>query len=613
MGVPLDPAHVSRLPNKPGVYMFRSDRGEILYVGKAKLVRARVRSYLARPQSHEVKTRELVRRAKTVDTLIVGTEAESLILEANLIKEHRPRFNIQLRDDKRYPFVRVTVGEPFPRVHVTRRVANDGSRYFGPFVSVGRLRRALDRINRIHGVRSCRYDLLREAPARPCLDHHIGRCGAPCVGLQSEEDYRAMIDRVVRVLSGDVADMQAEVIGAMRSAAAVMDYERAGRLRDVLAGLDGIAAQQRVHKVGAGDQDLIGVARDGSRSAVAVMQVRDGTLIGRHTQIMSGIEHESDGDLLRRAVTHAYLSSGSGVVAQLPPDVLLPGDFPDRELVETILSERVDRGVRLRVPRRGAKVRLVELAVENARHALDEQIRKGSMSWSYTDDALYELQDRLALKVVPRRMVCLDVSHIHGTDAVASAVVFENGKPLRSGYRHMRIKGEWGNDDYRSMTQAVTRYLRRDSARVVPIPDLVVVDGGKGQLRAAVGALAAQGMDDIAVVALAKREEEVFVPGRSAGIQIPRTARSLHLLQWIRNEAHRFAVRYNRKLRSRRAVGSALGGIPGIGTKRQRDLLIRFGSVRSVREATPEEIGRLPGFSNAMGVRILTYLKDGSG
>jgi len=576
-GIPFRAAAMSRLPTDPGVYMLRSTRAEILYVGKAKSLRHRVRSYLSRAKDATVKTRELVRLTTDVETLVVGSEAEALILEANLIKEHKPRFNIQLKDDKKYPYIKVTAGEPFPRVFVTRRLRRDGSRYFGPFTSVGRVRRALDVVKRNHGIRSCRYDLLREAPARPCLDHHIGRCGAPCVGLQSREDYRGRVDEVVRILSGDVASVQVEVEAEMRKASSVMDFERAAHLRDVLAGLDGIARQQRVQTVGGGDQDIVGLARDGSLAVSSTLRVRDGVLIGRDTHTMAEIDDESDGGLLSRSVAHAYLSGGSSAVEQLPFEILLPDDFPDRELLQEVLTGRAGRKVSLQVPKRGPKVRLIELAVANARHVLDERARKGGALQPRTDDVLYELQDILALKVVPRLIACFDVSHTQGAETVASAVVFLNGEPKKSGYRHMRIRGNWGNDDYRSMAEAVTRYFEADQDGDDPLPDLVVVDGGKGQLTAARHALEEIGLGDLAVAALAKRDEIVFLPGRRRGVRIPRTARSLHLLQRVRDEAHRFAVRYNRKLRSRRTVRSDLGDIPGIGPRRQQALLSRFG------------------------------------
>ena len=607
-GIPFTAESVGRLSTRPGVYLFHGVRGEVLYVGKAKSLRVRVRSYLAGGRSVGIKTRELVRSARTVETLVVASEEEALILEANLIKEHQPQFNIQLRDDKKYPYIKVTVDEPFPRAWVTRRVREDGSRYFGPFVSVGRVRRALDLVKRTHGVRSCRYDLPGEAPARPCLDHHIGRCGAPCVGLQSERDYGVMIDRLLRVLGGDVAEVQAEVEEEMHKASSELDFERAALLRDVLAGLDGIARRQRVHVVGGGDQDVVGIARDGQVAVAATLQIRGGILIGRETLSLTGVEEERDAEVVARSVSHAYLSRGIEAVERLPGEVLLPTDFADRPLLESILSDRARRRVAVRVPKRGAKVRLVELAVTNARHSLSEQVRKGEIARPHADEVLYELQDRLGLKVVPRLIVCFDISHTQGSEAVASAVLFENGEPCRAGYRHMKIRGGFGNDDFRSMEEAVGRYFGRRLTGDGPLPDLALIDGGAGQLGAARAALSVIGLDQVAVAALAKKREEVYLPERAKGLRLPRTARSLHLLQRVRDEAHRFAVRYNRKLRSRRTVRSELGDIPGIGPRRQQALLSRFGSLRGVKEATAADIGRIPGFSEAMGVKILTYL-----
>ena len=607
-GIPFDPEHAAGLPASPGVYLFHGARGEVLYVGKAKSLRHRVRSHLARGRGVTVRTRELARRTRRVETLVVGSEAEALILEANLIKEHQPRFNIQLRDDKRYPYVKVTVNEAFPRVMVTRRVRKDGSRYFGPFVSVGRVRRALEVVKRLHGIRSCRYDLPRDAPVRPCLDHHIGRCAAPCVGLQSRRDYRGKVDRVVRVLAGEVAALQAEVEEDMHKASAAMDFERAAHLRDTLAGLSAIARQQRVQSVGGGDRDIVAVARDGPLAVALTLRVRDGVLIGRETHTMTGVDEASDADLLSRSVTHAYLSSGTARLEELPREILLPSRFPDLRLLAEVLSDRAPHRVSLHVPRRGAKVRLVELAVANARHSLADHLRRGDAPPPRTDDVLFELQDQLGLKVVPRLVACFDVSHTQGAEAVAGVVVFLNAEPRRSGYRHMRIRGEWGNDDYRSMAEAVSRYFAREVEAEGPLPDLVVVDGGKGQLGAAAAALEELGLGDIPLAALAKREETVYLPGRRRGVRIPRAARSLHLLQRIRDEAHRVAVGYNRKLRTRRTVRSQLRDIPGLGPRREQALLSRFGSLRGVAEASAAEIGRVPGFSEAMGTKILTWL-----
>lgn len=605
-GVPLDAAHVRRLPARPGVYIFRSPAGEVLYVGKAKQLKTRVRSYLSRGAG--VKTRELVRRSRSVQSFVVASDAEALILEANLIKEHQPRFNIHLRDDKKYPYVKVTVHEAFPRAYLTRRVRKDGAKYFGPFAAVGRVRAALDLLSKSCGIRSCRYDLLAERPSRPCLDYDIGRCHAPCAGKQSREDYRSAVDKLVRVLGGDVAKVEAEVEAEMRKAALELNFERAAQLRDVLAGLTGIGGRQRVQTSGGGDWDAIGLARDGARAAAVKLRVRDGALIGQDAHFLSGGEGDPDDALVQRFASHAYLASGTETLAHLPREVLVPAAFPDMELLGRVLSRRAGRRVGVRVPKRGAKAELVRLGVANARHALEDAARGGAAAPARAGDALYELQDHLGLKVVPRLLACFDVSHTQGAETVAGVATLKNGEPWRAGYRRMRIRHDRAGDDYLSMAEAVGRYFARAAKTGARLPDLVLVDGGKGQMSAAANAMAEAGAGGVAVAAIAKKEERAYVPGRREPVRIPATAPSLYVLQRARDEAHRIAVGYNRKLRSRRTIRSQLADVPGIGPKRQQALLSRFGSVRGVRNATPEEIGRVPGLSEAAGARILSFL-----
>lgn len=611
--MPVDPALLGRLSTKPGCYLFRDADGRVLYVGKAKSLRPRVRSYFRREGDHTAKTRELVRHIEALETLVVASEAEALILEANLIKAHQPRFNILLRDDKRYPYIKVTVQEPFPRVYVTRRVVNDGARYFGPFTKVGAMRQALEVVKRLHTVRSCRYDLPAEGPDRPCLDYHIGRCKAPCVGLQSEADYRAMIDEILRILDGDTEELRRDAETRMRAASEALDFETAAQLRDVVQGLDTMAREQRVQRVGGGAFDVVGLARDGDMAAGVVMRIRAGLLLGRESVRFSGILEEDDAELLASLLSRYYLSGGTARTDDLPREILLPTAAPDQDVLAEVLTDAGGRKVAVLVPQRGEKRRLVDLGAENARHVLEDRVTALAYAADRAEDALYSLQDELDLKVVPRLMVCFDISHNQGTETVASSVMFENGEPRKAGYRHMRIQGDWGNDDYRSMAEAVGRYFRRRLDDGEPLPDLVVVDGGKGQLSAAREALQALELEHVAVIALAKRDEEVFLPGRSDPVRLDRRNRALHLLQRIRDEAHRFAVRYNRKLRSKRTIRSDLGDIPGVGPQRQTELLRRFGSVKGVRAATQDEIARIPGFSDVLASRILTWLGSGSG
>ncbi|HEV2148869.1 MAG TPA: excinuclease ABC subunit UvrC [Longimicrobiaceae bacterium] len=601
------------LPDRPGVYLMKDAAGELLYIGKAKSLRPRVRSYFSASQGHSLKTRELVRRIADFDTIVVGSEAEALILENNLIKENHPRFNINLRDDKTYPYIKVTVHEAFPRIWVTRRLERDGARYFGPYTDVRRMRQALELVKKLYTVRSCRYDLPRETPARPCLDYHIGRCRAPCVALQTETEYREMVEEIVDILGGHTRRAAERIRAQMHGAAEAMDFERAAELRDALASLEALEARQTVVDLEGSDRDVVGIARDGADGCGVVLRIREGKLLGRETQFLSNLDGEPDEEVLATFATRFYAQRSGMEGYDLPPEVFFPLDFEDRPVLEALLRERAGRPVRSHVPQRGEKVRLVELAEQNARHLLEEWKVLGSGAAIRAPDALYELQETLELDVVPRLIVCFDISHTQGSETVASAVVFENGEPAKGEYRKLRIKGEWGNDDFASMHEAVTRYFRRRVEEGKPLPELAVIDGGKGQLGAAVKALEALGLAQQRVVSLAKKEEEVFVPGRPASIRLPRRSPALRLLQRLRDEAHRFAVTYNRKLRTKRTVRSELSQIPGVGAARQRQLLERFGSFRALGQATEDEVASLPGFGPSLARKVLQHVRGEAG
>jgi excinuclease ABC subunit C len=598
------------LPTRPGVYFFKDRQGETLYIGKAKSLRARVRGHFAADPAASLKNQEMLRRVTDIDTIVVGSEAEALLLEANLIKEHRPRFNIQLRDDKRYPYIKVTLQESFPRVYVTRRLDNDGGRYFGPYTEVGAMRQALEVVKRLYTVRSCRYDLPTEAPARPCLDYHIGRCLAPCVGLQTRAAYGTMVDEILEVLGGRTRGVRARVTGEMQKAAESLDFERAATLRDVLNGLDGLERRQRALDVRGGDTDVIGVARDGDTACAVLLRVREGKLLGREVDFFENIGDGNDAEVVSTATTRFYFGRGEHGTADLPREVLLPVEFEDRQTVEDLLTATARRRATTHIPARGDKLRLVELANQNARHLLEERAVLGHSIESRADDVLYDLQDALELKVVPRLIACFDISHTQGTEVVGSAVVFRNGEPDKSEYRRFRIRGDWGNDDFRSMAEVVGRYVQRRLAEQKPLPDLIIIDGGRGQLNAAAGAAQTAGATDVVFASLAKREEEIYLVARPDPLRLPRTSAALRLLQRLRNEAHRFAHGYNRKLRGSRTLVSELSSIPGVGPARQRCLLERFGSVRALRSASASDIAGLPGFSSRLADQILQHLRQ---
>src|SRR2546423_1271369 len=589
---------IPHLPESPGVYLWRDADGNVLHVGKAKRLRSRVRSYVTNDQLTSVKTRALMQQAAGLDTIVVPSEAHALILEANLIKEHRPRYNIALRDDKSYPYIKVTVTEPFPRVYVTRHLVNDGSRYFGPYTDVGAMRRALNVVKRIFTVRSCTYDLPRVAPERPCLDYHIGRCKAPCVLLQSQAEYGAMIDEVILFLDGRADEVMRRVKDRIQLAAESLDFERAAELRDVLQHLERMEEPTVVLEVEGGDRDVIGYARDGSEACVTWMRIRAGKLLARDHQFFENVDEESDA-----AVLQAFLAGPYRVAEERARELLVPLELEEREIVEESLD-----GAKIHAPQRGPRRELVDLATQNARHLLEEARLTGEETDERAGDPIYELQRQLGLQRVPRAIVCFDISHAQGTDTVASAVWFQNGRPYRAEYRKFKVRDVGGIDDFASMGEVVTRYFRRRIDEGKSIPDLVVIDGGKGQLNAAHAALDALGLGTLPLISLAKREEEIFMVGRSDSLRLPRRSPALRVLQQSRDESHRFAITFQRKRRTMRTVTSELLRIPGIGERKRRQLLEAFGSLEGVRKATPEAIAALPGFSLKSAAKIQAAL-----
>jgi len=587
------------LPDKPGVYLWKSAAGETLYVGKAKNLRARVPSYFGPDGGGTPERAALVGQIADLDTIIVPSEAQALLLENNLIKEHKPRFNIRLTDDKSYPRIAVTLGDPFPRVLVVRRVAMSGARFFGPYTDVATLRQTLKIIRRIFTVRSCHWDLPRDAPARPCLDYHIERCRAPCVGYQSEADYRRMIDDVVLFLEGKTVDVRIRLRERMQQASQQLDFERAAQLRDALKWLDQLEQPQAVELIGRGDADAVGLARDGDDVCGVVLRVRDGKLIARDHWFLENAEHETEGAILAVFLVRCYLPLEVRARRVLLPFPPLPEDLAS--LAE--LAPAVD----WHVPQRGSDAKLAELADQNARYLLDGLKIESFDIDERSADPVFALGRDLGLAAVPRAFVCIDISTNQGRDTVGSLVWFEAGRPKKAEYRRFKITGAT-QDDFAAVHEVVTRYLTRRCAEGKPLPDLMVIDGGKGQLGAALDAARAAGLEQLPIVSLAKREEEIYQAGQAEPLRLSRRSPSLKLLQRARDEAHRFAVSYSRTRRSRRTITSELLAIPGIGPGRRRALLERFGSLAGVKTATPAEIAALPGFSTKLAERILDRL-----
>ena len=589
---------LQHLPDGPGVYLWKGADGVVLYVGKAKRLRSRVRSYYASDHPFSLKTQHLVRNIADLETIVVPTEAHALILEANLIKEYHPKFNIALRDDKSYPYIKVTVNEPFARMFVTRQVTNDGAKYFGPYTDVGAMRRSLNVVKRIFTVRSCNYDMPREMPERPCLDYFIQRCKAPCVFKQTQAEYAQMIDEVVLFLEGRSGEVVRRVKERMELAASSLDFERAAELRDALMHLERMEEPTVVLRVEGGDRDVVGYARDGDDAVVALLRIREGKLLAREHRFMENVDGEDDADVLRLFLAGSYIA-----MPDRASELVLPFDFPDRELIEESLP-----GERIHIPQRGVRRELVELAEQNARHLLEELKLASAESDVRAGEPVYELARELSLHKLPRTMVCFDISTTQGTDTVGSCVFFENGRAKRGEYRKFKVKTVVGTDDFASMNEVVTRYFNRRKEDGKPLPDLIVVDGGKGQLSAAHEALDSIGLGDHPLISLAKREEEIFVWGRAEPLRLSRRSPALRLLQQIRDEAHRFAVTFNRKRRSMRTVTSELLSIPGVGPVKRRQLIRMFGSVQGVRDASLDDIAALPGFTKVSAQRLKDQL-----
>jgi excinuclease ABC subunit C len=591
---------VDALPDGPGVYLWKDADGRVLYVGKANSLRSRVRWYLGEEAAAHPRLELLMQRIADLETIVVASPSQALLLENNLIKEYHPRFNVNLRDDKRYPWLAVTVQEPFPRVLVTRHAADDGARYFGPYTDVGALRQTLRVIRRIFTVRSCHYDLPEDAPGRPCLDYHIGKCRAPCVGWESRDDYRRMIDDVLLFLDGKTLEVRRHLRDRMQAASAAMDFETAAELRDALKRLDQIEEPATVERVGGGNCDAVGLARDEDDACAVVLRIRDGKIVGSEHTFLVGVQAVPEGDVLTAFLVRYYLPR-----ERRAPSALLP--FPPADEAE--LADAFGEA-RWTVPRRGLARRLVDLADQNARHLLETLRLETFEGAERAEDPVYALGRDLGLASVPRRLACVDISTAQGRDTVGAIVWFENGRPRRSEYRTFRLKTVEGQDDFASVQEVLTRYLRRRLDESRPLPDLLVVDGGRGQLSSALTAAREAGAPDLALASLAKRDEEVYLPASPEPLRLSRRSPALKLLQRLRDETHRVAVTYNRKRRSARTITSELLRIPGIGPARRRALLERFGSLAGVASANLEELAAVPGVSRALAERILTTLSQ---
>ncbi|MEW5762355.1 MAG: excinuclease ABC subunit UvrC [Bacillota bacterium] len=586
----------ARLPDRPGVYLFKDERGRVLYVGKAKSLQKRVRTYFQRAQPTKVMA--MLERARDLDFIVTDSEIEALILECNLIKEHRPRYNVVLKDDKNYPYIKITVNEEFPRVLITRRQLKDGARYFGPYTRAGAVHETLRLLKKLFPFRSCTRQ--RFTNRRPCLNFHIKRCMAPCTGQVDPETYAAVIREVCLFLEGRHEELVKDLKARMQEAAARLEFERAAQLRDQIQAIGQVVARQKIVSTRLEDRDVVALARRGDTGQAVVFQVRRGKLVAEESFALQGAAGRSAEEVLAAFVKQYY-----GRASFIPPEVLL--NLPlgeEQELIAAWLAAVRGGKVRLLVPRRGQKRELVGMAEQNASLLLEEEAARETRE----EEALQELARALGLPAPPRRIEGFDVSNLQGREAVASMVVFEGGRPQPDAYRRFRVRSP-GPDDYAALEEVVgRRFARAGDAAFGPLPDLVLIDGGKGQLNAALKGMEAAACAGIPVVALAKEEELVFAPGRAEPLRLPRDAAALHLLQRVRDEAHRFAVTYHRAARTRKALGSLLEEVEGIGPARRRALLKAFGSLAAVKEASVEELARVPGMNRKAAEAVHRFL-----
>ena len=613
---------LNSLPTKPGVYLHKDAEGNVLYVGKAINLRNRVRSYF-HSNVDSVKTLRLRRQIADIEVIVTDSELEALLLEMNLIKQHQPRFNVRLKDDKRYPYIKVHWADPFPKVTVTRRMVRDGGRYFGPYTSVWAVQQTLDLLRKVFPYLTCDR-VITGRDERACLYYDIKLCNAPCIGVVDQEQYRATIKQLMDFLDGKSDHIVRGIEQRMATAAENLDFERAAEYRDQLKAIERITARQRIIGPDDTDQDVIAFARDDGEACVQVFFVRHGKLIGREYFMLDNAEGESDQEVLQEFLTQFYEDA-----AYVPKEILLPAEVEEARIIEEWLRSKRNTKVTLQVPRRGKKRELVEMATENAQDTLAALRQQWAADRSKHVTAITELQDALKLPAPPARIECYDISHTQGQQTVGSMVVFVQGAPQKSDYRRFNVQSTT-NDDYGSMREVLSRRFQRyrdtlagelhDPGEIKArsdrptawaiLPDLLIIDGGKGQL--AVGQEVLRLFDlenEVPLAALAKQEEEIFLPDRPQSVFLPRRSEALYLVQRVRDEAHRFANEGHRKRRAKVGVASILDSVPGVGPKRRQLLLKRFGSLEALRAASVEELSAVPGISVEVAESIKGHLQ----
>ncbi len=584
------------LSTSPGVYIMKNAQGKVIYVGKAVVLKNRVRQYFQKNKGHSPKVLAMVSKIADFETILTHSEVEALILENNLIKKYRPFYNIRLKDDKTYPYVKVTLADDYPRVMMTRRIIKDGAKYFGPYTNIGPLRETLKLLQRLFPMRTCKNMNVD----RPCLEYHIKRCVGPCTGRVPRDEYRKMVDAVCLYLEGRTDDVEKMLEAHMNEAAAALKFEMAAMIRDQLRAVQKIAEKQNI-VTGSGDQDAVGMARGEAGVCVMLFFIRAGKMVGREHFMLSGSEDETDASILNAFIKQYYARA-----TFVPHEVLLPQEIDEAETISAWLADKKGAKVEVIVPKRGTKRDIVVMAEDNAKKFLSDEESRLKADDEMTVGAVKELQRYLGLKDMPWRMECFDISHIQGSETVASMVVFEGGVAKKSDYRRFKIKSAEGKpDDFLSMREVTTR--RYGKPEVENMPDLIVIDGGKGQLSSALSIIRGAGHADVPVVGLAKQFEWIFVEGKSDPVILPRGSQALFLMQRIRDEAHRFAITYHRKLRGKRNLVSVLDNITGIGPTRRKSLWAHFGSLEKIKKATVEELAEAPGMTKPAAQAVFNF------
>lgn len=586
------------LPDKPGVYLMHDVEGKVIYVGKAVVLKNRVRSYFRNLASHTPKVKAMVAKIAEIETIVTSSEVEALILECNLIKKYRPRYNISLKDDKTYPYLKVTMQEDFPRLYMTRRLQRDGAKYYGPYADAGAMHATVKLLRTMFPLRTCR----KMNPDRPCLNYHIKRCLAPCAGYVSRDEYGKMIKSVCMVLDGRTTELERDLKQRMQEAAENYAFEEAARLRDQLQAVERLNESQKAVTTNGGDMDIIGFAQDMTGNCLQIFFVRKGKLIGRDNFFLQ------DGSEAPQEVLTAFIKQYYNEATFIPREIVLPQlpEAEEQQLIELWLREKAERRVELLTPQRGIKRELLQLANDNALKLLAERLRKGSLSLKNDEQAAEELQQALGLEHSLERMDCFDISHTQGSETVASMVVFRNGSISKKDYRKYKIVSAEGKpDDFKSMQEVVYRRYKDYE----DLPNLVVIDGGKGQLSSALEVIRGLGLADLPVVGLAKREEEIFLPHQSTSILLDRDSAALHLIQRIRDEAHRFAITFHRKLRGKRNLVSVLDHVEGIGPKRRQALWKTFKTLEAMKAASVEELAAAEGMNGAVAQTLYDFFR----